>query len=122
MADIVNFQDRLDKKTKYFERMDLTAKNGPGDGRSGRKNENNGKGVVAPAKRPHRCGRSSPHGRQNNPLWLISSCHRGRQTNSTLLSCLKSLPVGGAVVTGIGRPALPRWWSWSLCAPLRFGD
>jgi len=26
MADIVNFQDRLDKKTKYFERMDLTAK------------------------------------------------------------------------------------------------
>ncbi len=80
------------------------------------------KGVVAPAKRPHRCGRSSPHGRQNNPLWLISSCHRGRQTNSTLLSCLKSLPVGGAVVTGIGRPALPRWWSWSLCAPLRFGD
>ena len=42
MADIVNFQDRQDKKTKYFERMDLTAKNGPGDGRSGRKNENNG--------------------------------------------------------------------------------
>jgi hypothetical protein len=26
MADIVNFQDRLDKRTKYFERMDLTAK------------------------------------------------------------------------------------------------
>jgi hypothetical protein len=26
MADIVNLQDRLDKRTKYFERIDLTAK------------------------------------------------------------------------------------------------
>jgi hypothetical protein len=26
MADIFSFQDRLDKKTQYFERMDLTAK------------------------------------------------------------------------------------------------
>jgi hypothetical protein len=26
MADIVNFQDRLDKRTEYFDRMDLTAK------------------------------------------------------------------------------------------------
>jgi hypothetical protein len=28
------------------------------------------KGVVASAKRPHRCVRSSPHGRQNSPGWL----------------------------------------------------
>ena len=26
MAEFVNFQDRLDKRTAYFERMDLTAK------------------------------------------------------------------------------------------------
>jgi hypothetical protein len=26
MADIVSFQDGLDKRTEYFERMDLTAK------------------------------------------------------------------------------------------------
>src|SRR6266853_5890598 len=30
------------------------------------------KGVVAPAKRPHRCVRSSPHGRQNSPGWLTA--------------------------------------------------
>ena len=26
MAEIVSFQDRLDKRTEYFDRMDLTAK------------------------------------------------------------------------------------------------
>src|SRR6266478_10086655 len=45
---------------------------------------------VAPSKRSHRCFfgivGSDPHGGQNSPLWLTSSCKRGREARRPGLS------------------------------------